>query len=489
MFRTLKSRHPRDKDMAQRTHDLAVFKSVLDGTLYDVLQYQFHEERSGNGEYIPVANRAPCVRYNLARMVVEDSISLLFGDSHFPSIVVSDEATRDALVALARETHLDALMSDAAMRGSIGSVAIRLRILKGRVFFDVFDTLYLTPQYDPDAPDTLVGITERYKVRGSELRALGYDIPDENTASEHWFQRDWDANNETWFVPILCSLVAEGRKPQIDTNRTIRHQLGVCPWVWIKNTSTSGTIDGACTFASAIETQIEIEYQLSLGGRALKYSAAPTLMLKDPSGNSQIAVAAGDTITVAEKGDAKWLEIDGSANDAVREYVRLLREIALESVHGNRSNADKLSAGQSGRAIELMHQPLIWLADKLRVSYGECGILPLLKLVVVASQKYQIKVAGQPIKLDPSAEITLAWPRWFPPTAEDRSADAGTLRTLTQSGLMSRQTAVGQIAPVYDVADANKEMAAIQADQSKADARLSAQAAQIKATEPVEASA
>jgi hypothetical protein len=57
------------------------------------------------------------------------------------------------------------------------------------------------------------------------------------------------------------------------------------------------------------------------------------------------------------------------------DWVKGLREIALEGAGGSRANADKLSAAQSGRAMELMNQALIWLADKLRISYGEGALL------------------------------------------------------------------------------------------------------------------
>jgi hypothetical protein len=53
--------------------------------------------------------------------------------------------------------------------------------------------------------------------------------------------------------------------------------------------------------------------------------------------------------------------------------VRVLREAALEAMHGNRTMADKLSASQSGRAMELMYQALVWLAGHLRHSYGGNG--------------------------------------------------------------------------------------------------------------------
>ncbi len=143
----------------------------------------------------------------------------------------------------------------------------------------------------------------------------------------------------------------------------MKHGLGFVPMVWIRNlpgpSSTGDAADGACTFRTAIETQIEIDYQLSQAGRGLKYSSDPTLLIKEPaSTDSEIVKGAGNALVVSEKGDAKLLEIGGTASAAVIEYVRTLRELALESVHGNRANADRLTAAQSGRALELMNQGL-----------------------------------------------------------------------------------------------------------------------------------
>ena len=87
----------------------------------------------------------------------------------------------------------------------------------------------------------------------------------------------------------------------------------------------------------------------------------------------------GNALVVSEKGDARLLEIDGTASAAVIEYVRVLREMALEAVHGNRASPERLSAAQSGRAMEMMNQGLVWLADNLRVSYGD-AVLKLARM-------------------------------------------------------------------------------------------------------------
>ena len=86
--------------------------------------------------------------------------------------------------------------------------------------------------------------------------------------------RRWDGELETWFVPEPAGSQAN---PQIDPIRTIRHGLGFVPIVWVRNlpgpSATGDANDGACTFRAAVETQIEVDYQLSQAGRGLKTAA------------------------------------------------------------------------------------------------------------------------------------------------------------------------------------------------------------------------
>ncbi len=467
MFETICTLIPRDPSYPTRSRALDILKRVLDGKLYDALPYQFHEERGAGGEYIPLRNRRPSVRYALCRIVVEDSVSLLFSEGHFPTVDCADRTIRATLADIAKETRLNLTMTEAAIRGAIGSVAILMRVLRGRIFFDVLDTTYLTPEWDPQEPDTLLQVTEKYKVRGSLLASSGYEIPD--PATDYWFMRRWDAEAETWFMPLP---VGSSFEADIDDARSVQHGLGFVPMVWIRNlpgpSSTGDIADGACTFRAAIETQIEIDYQLSQAGRGLKYSSDPTLLIKEPATtDSEIIKGAGNALVVSEKGDAKLLEIGGTASAAVIEYVRTLRELALESVHGNRANADRLTAAQSGRALELMNQGLLWLADNLRISYGEGALLSLARMVLRASEIYPLRVLGRDIAaMDPVARLSLNWPRWYPTTADDRQKDAQTLSTLANAGQISRETAVKAIADTFDIEDVPAELARIASDRN-----------------------
>ncbi len=463
-FLALKSTFEKDDDYPPRAFELAALGKVLDGTLYDGLPHPFGEEKNKSNEYIPLAKRRPSARTRICRTVVNDSVSLLFSEGHFPAAESPDEATRTGLESIIKDSALNAVMIDAATRGSVGSVAILMRVLKARVFFTVLQTTYLTPKWKDEAPDTLERVTERYKLKGAGLRASGYTVKDDELTADFWFQREWDEKSETWYLPLKKDATAPDAKPVVDTARTTTHNLGFVPMVWARNLPGGDGVDGDPTFpVEAIDTQIEADYLLSQGGRGLKYQSDPTLHIKEPAfGDGAIVKGAANAIITSAEGDAKLLEISGDAASAVMDWVKGLREIALEGAGGNRANADKLSAAQSGRAMELMNQALIWLADKLRISYGEGALLQLLKMGCKASQKIDLMtVDGDKLpKMEPKG-LALRWPAWYQPTYADKQTEATTLDVLRLSGLISQETAVKAIAPSYDIEDVQKEIAQI----------------------------
>ena len=125
-----------------------------------------------------------------------------------------------SLASIVRDSRLNTVMIDAAVRGSIGSVAILMRVLEGRVFFQVLDSIYLTPVWDPKEPDTLLSVVERYKVTGTQLAANGYDTISPQT--DYWFQRSWDSDLEVW-----CQTIAD-QDPELhrESTRSERSDMG-----------------------------------------------------------------------------------------------------------------------------------------------------------------------------------------------------------------------------------------------------------------------
>jgi hypothetical protein len=115
--------------------------------------------------------------------------------------------------------------------------------------------------------------------------------------------------------------------PRIDDSRSVVHNLGFVPIVWIKNLpgADGDDIDGWSSSRSALDIAVRIDYQLSQADRALKYSADPLLLLKEPAqSDGPLVRSASNAIIVDKDVEAKLVEINGAATAAQLEFVHRL---------------------------------------------------------------------------------------------------------------------------------------------------------------------
>ena len=393
-----------DRDWTEREARLFILRLIYEGKLYDCLLPWHKEYEEGGVEgYIPLAKRRPSVIYNIPKIIVDESTSMLFGDSHFPIVrYKSDDDEKDQentnfLTQLIKNSNLKVKMVSAAKKGALGSVCIIVKVLDTKFYIDVLSTQHLTPVFDYSSPGKLKKLTEKRKFIGESLCSYGYDIKEDDRKKYFYIVREWNASAEIYYLPYLCDdEEKENFSPKVDAARSETHDLGFVPAVWIKNTEDDDRIDGACVFFSIIDIGIEVDYQLSQLGRMLKYNSDPTLVIKDPSMLSDSQIVKGKTITLGQEGDAYMLEMTSSSTTAVIEYVRLLRELALESVRGNRANPDKLSAINSGKALQMLNAKLISLVEDMRLTYGENGLKRVLSMMmsIFNSGKYKIETEG-----------------------------------------------------------------------------------------------
>lgn len=457
----LQRRYETPGGFSERTARLLALRRILDGTQYNVLPYPFATERNPAGEYIPLSQRRPSVRTNLCRTVVDEAVSLLFGNTHWPLAVSRSRSTAEALNRFAMESGLSALMMQAAIRGAVGSVALLVEMIDARPCIRVLETAYLMPEWDRCG--VLEKVTERYVVTGRELAASGYQVAPDRHATRYWWMRRWTHAEVRYFVPQPVDCVEE---MVVDESRSILHGLGIVPVVWIRNLGgIVGEPEGECSFEKAIDTVIEADYLLSQAGRGLKYGSDPTLVLKTPEIPDGLARQGGaaSALTLPPEGDAKLLEINGAAAGAVLAHYRELRQLVLEQLHGNRMHGDRLGAPQSGRAMELMCQPLIWMVDRLRGAYGDGGILPLYRMLCQLSAVLPegIRIGSDQFRdLDP-AGLSLHWPAWFTADEGELLPMAKGLGAAVSSGLLSRETAARLFARAAGLNDPADEWATI----------------------------
>lgn len=496
--------------LPDRALTMLVRHKILDGSFYDVLRYQFFQERGPGDRPILLAERAPNVRMGTNTIInaVEDQDFMLFGEGQFPGIDTPDPDTKQIIEALIDETDLAAVMREAAFGGSCGSAAVRIHLSKtGRIHFKYFDTTYLTPTWDDDDPDVLVKVEERRRVLGLTLAAAGYAIPKDNLRSWYWFLRVWDAQAETWYVPWLVDSDTEDKPhdPVPDEDRTVLHRLGFVPMVWIRNLHGGDDVDGGCQWSTVVDDCIQIDYLMSQLGRSLKYQADPFLLIKEPpvetimnptNGLAEVDLkgdetaqlaAAGDlykgpnsmlTVNSMDGGGAEWLELKGTSAQATTDYCKTLKSAANETIHGNRIDPEKIGAGPRGsKALEMVNNGLVMLADQLRASYGEKGLKQLIAMFVriVALRPGTVKVKGEVVPTTvgatPLSDLHLNWAHWYSPTPQDLLTQAQGLVAQIKAGFMSRERALKIIASDYDIDDIQAELVLIKEETASEDAR------------------
>lgn len=449
--------------LSYRAFVLYVYDLVVTNKLYDKLEHSFYTETTGMGEaeqYVPLDERRPSSKNNICKKVVDDSISLLFSEAHFPKIHSNDANTRNALRIISKANNLNLVMMEAAFFGSIGSVAIQVGIVKGQLFYQPMKTIFLTPEFDNEKTRNLIKVTEKKPVTGWDLFQAGYDIKGRDFEKSYWYMREWTDKEEIHYVPWNSE--KENFKVTVDKDRTIQHNLGFVPIVWIRNLPGGNAIDGLCTFEGSVDIMIDRDYLTSQSGRGLRYSADPTLLIKAAdslTGKDAIIRSADRALVIGEDSDAKLLEIAGTAASAVDKHIRTLRDSGIEAIHGNRANADKLSVAQSGRAMEMMNQDLVWLADRLRITYGEGGLMELLRMTLKILNGDALKIYDSFIpKTKKDAEITLVWPPWYSLTPDDLQKKSIALTTLVNGKLLSKRTAIRELAPEFDIEDVDEEL-------------------------------
>lgn len=464
-----------DKDWSFREARLYILQKFLNGSIYDNLQ-PFHREyttTSNSGSYVPLAHRRPCIIYKIYKIIVDASVSMLFGEGHFPIPRCEHEDTTKFLQYVTRVCDLRGAMIDVARKGSVGSAVLLIKILDGKFYFEALHSIHLIPIFKRTNPHELESLSEKKKIDGASLRTQGYDISDDEIKESFFICREWTEEKEIYYKPYKIEKNDDPDfKPIEDKDRTTEHNLGFVPAVWIKNLPKTGGADGHCTFEDILDIGIEIDYQLSQHSRLLRYNSDPTLVVKNPGGlNGQEIIKGVGALELDEKGDAYLLEITTGATKSVMEFVKGLREIALEMVRGNRGNPDKIHSAQSGEALKMLNFELISLVEEMRLTYGEFGLLKAYCMILrmAKHENYQFEFndyAPQP--LDDCAEhITLDWPPWHVPSNMDKLNEAKTLSSLLKDGVISKKTAIETIADEYNILDVEEELREVEENEQE----------------------
>ncbi len=502
---------------------LDAYERLLNGTIYEHLSSAFDVEKSSGNRYVPILERRPSIKYGLAKIVVDQHAAMTFGEAHFPHVrcvsplqddqTEAQKVTEAACAALIRSMNLPAIMQSAVRKGSVGSAAIVAKIRDdGTPAADVVAGKNAKPKIGIDADfSKLSGLDRIWNITGEDLVDFGYKVEKENLDKTYWLRVYIDKTEWTWFLPMLDSKYRNiGEKDdqnnviewQEDVERSGEHGFGgeSAPVVWMRNlVCGEDSLDGVCSFESILDICIACDYLLSQGARGLRYSMDPLLVLKtgemglasldlarQSTGTGEISKTTGVLPLMGEDSDAKLLEISGKGFEASQEFFKKLRELALESCGAIRSGDETSDGPQSGKAVELHHLLSVFFIERMRVCYGEDGLLPLLRILLSELQSGQIdlKDGTDWSGIDLNTPLSLAWPAFRIPTGSDLLSEMTALQlaaggsakqpvVLLDPKLVSRLTA--QRFDLDDLASVSSDAAKVREEQEQQDAEAQQQ--------------
>lgn len=512
---------------------LDMLERYYDGKQYDHRAYDwsgafrgFGDEIAGQvlpGYYVPLAQRRPSARYDIAKVIVNRLSSFLFDEAVRPTLsIAGDYDAEDFARELARESRLWSKLRQARQNGGTTGTAILSWCIKaGKPSISVHNPKHVKV-LDWDDEDDL-----RPRV---VLKAYSYESEildgEESKTVVLWSLRLWTDTEEFRWRAVPDEFAKDGRWRLLQPDRYVRHDFGLCPVYWIQNHPDDEEWDGVADFAGAEDLIDELNQTLSQSVRGTKANVDPTLVIHAdevaPGRNdSGKVVSKGSGNVIWSKDGAEYLELSGQAVDAGLKTVDALEVRICDQCGIVRTSAEKLSgAAQSARALEILYAPTLATAGVLREQYGIHGAIPILRDMLEVARALEnappieledgTKVrrgfmldprleaeeledededeeeAGEepgedleepevPIMVEvertpgTSSALELVWPPYFAPTWTDRKEAVEAAKAANgDKPVISHRTSVAAVASLFGVADVDEEIAQIEREGQEA---------------------
>lgn len=464
--------------------------------------------------YVPLEQRRPATPYRLARTIVTQFTTFVFGYGRWPTILSDDPDTQSFANALVKACKLKTKMIRARnLGGSAGTVGLSWGFKNGQPKVQVHSAKNVHVQEWTDEDEFIPAhVVELYQY---ELDV--YDATTQKmTRTWFWHRRDWTPTADIEFLPI--EVTKQNPNWQIDEDRSCMHNDG-CHFVWIRNIpdDSESSIDGEPDYTAVFEQFDSIDILNSTNVAGSVKNLDPTLVIKmhaDEVGTALVRKGSDHSLAVGPSGDVKYLELSGTAVTTGHNAIQTQRDQVLECCSCVIPDPNEVvAAGTSSVALKITYAPMISKGDVFRDQYGE-GILRLLTGMIESARQLNVGGSVEEIEVDeetgvevstdieyklnlpmkqvkverldsegnPTGEfdvnqhpqvpgagtLDLQWPDYFQPTSDDKQKLSSSLSIATGGRpVMSQQTATEHCATTYQ-RDPQEEWARIRTEQIQA---------------------
>ncbi len=437
---------------------------------------------ASNQGLVPLRDRRPSAPYRLPRVIADTFTNLIFGHQRWPTFRSEDPDTEEFIRALVDAQALRTVMVRArTLGGSTGTVGLSWRYWNGRPRTRVHNAKNLFVHTWADREMLIPAhVSEIYR-----FTRLEYDRDTRRMVDRpYWYRHDWTPAADVAFfeVPIDDTVNPQW---QIDPARSYVHGDGEAHFVWIQNLPSDdiSTIDGVPDYEGLYDTfdALDVLYSVLVHGTTLNLD--PTLLLKvDPDlleRSGAVQKGSRAALNVGPAGDARYMELQGTAVTAGTALFMKMRESALEVAQCIIPDPNQVGAsGTSSVALKVVNAPMLSKADVIREQYDH-GMRQLLQQQLRGARRLEIgEESGLYLELPTRVEVQLQedddgitrevevrvdqkpggsdvvvteWGDYYTPTATDQQLTSATLTQLTASKLLAQEVGADLAARVMRI--------------------------------------
>ena len=429
------AKHSKETIHVGRNPILTEIDKYLSGVQYDHLQDWESEAK--------LEDKKPKLIYPFMRIFGDRVGTKLLGSDVFPTLdIEEDEETtyfinKVILPDLKFKPFMLAVAKDLVVRTS---AFVRFSLVEGKLIMEKYNSNHCYPKFD--AKGDLVSVEIKYVYKTNETKAgTGEPI-------YRWFrmvlgqEKDVKYNNPEY---------KRDEEPKFEVVASAEHGLGYVQGEWFKTGANKFEPEGEpepilYKMRSWIDS---FNYNLSLSDRAVNYGTDPQLVLNGITEDEadDLSKSVTKSWILGREGEANYLEISGSGvenarvqrDDYVKKFQDICRIVLLDPER-------MVGSAQSGKAMEILHQPMVELVTSVRpwVEPSFKNLITKMIITVLALKERGVEsIYNTPEGWVPqSLNLSLNWPPIFSLTVMDMQQIISMFLQLTNGNIISRDTAL-----------------------------------------------
>lgn len=444
---------PTGHEMMFRSDHLEVLDAYYESRQYDHLA-PWGQTESELG-HIPLSGRAPKINSNFPKVLCQRLASKLVGDEVFPKLEIEgDPDATEYLRMIIKAARLKSRIIEPIRRElSAGSHFIRFYIEDGSFVITHYLSKYCYPELKPNGD--LESIVIKYTYEDKD------DLDDNKKPKVKWYKLEL---GQTVDIKYDNPEFKPDKEPVFQVVDSVRHDLGFVQGEWLRTCEANDGPDGYSLIQDILGFSDEINYSISQSSTAVGYNQDPQLTFKNIDEEEMMNVirSSSKSWNLGRDGEANFLE---SNLNGVQVAMELRDKVKIGIMDISRvvlMDPEKMVAqAQSGRALEILHGPMVDLIKELRPHIGQNITNLVLKMAIanlmIIRQGFPAPVSVPDNWAPSSLSVTVNWPPVFAMTIEDIQKKVSVVQAATSSFLISEETGTRYIAKDFGVEDIEEE--------------------------------